>query len=106
MQVVMEFVETSTEARRGVMTLEPAHRSVSSFDPTMVLLDPIVQILVGPVLHPFVQLGPDRARVTVVSVRRDTRGNDAGHNFSRSKERFRGLHVARLAQPHVNPSAA
>jgi hypothetical protein len=42
MQMVTEFVKTSTEARRGVMVLKAAHRSVSSFDPAMILLDPII----------------------------------------------------------------
>ena len=63
------------------MTFETAHRSVSSLDPAMVLLDPIIQILVRPVFHAFIQFGPDRAWVTVMTIRRDTRGGDAGHSF-------------------------
>src|ERR1700692_2741206 len=105
MRMVTEFVVTSTEASGGPRTLEASHRSVSSFDPTMVLLNPIIQISVGSVLHSIAQFGPDRARVTVVTVRRDARGNDAGHHFSGPKECFRRLHVARLAQPHVYQSA-
>ena len=61
-----EFVVTSAEASGGRRTLEASHRSVSSFDPTMILLNPIVQILVRPVFHSLVQFGTDRARVTVV----------------------------------------
>ena len=46
--------------RRGdaIPTFEAAHRSVSSLDPAMVLFDPIIQILVRPVFHAFVQFGP------------------------------------------------
>jgi hypothetical protein len=40
----------------------------------MFLLDPIVQILIVPVLYPFVQLRPDRARVTIVPARRARAG--------------------------------
>ena len=40
----------------------------------MVLLDPIIQILVRLVFHAFVQFGPARAWVTVMAIRRDTRG--------------------------------
>jgi hypothetical protein len=61
MEITAEFVETSTEARCGFVTIEAAHRSVSSLDPAMVLLDLIIQILVRPVFHAFVQFGPDRA---------------------------------------------
>jgi len=68
----------------------------------MVLLDPVVQVLVGPVLYTFGQLGPDRAWITVVTIRRDTRGRDPGDSFGRSKERLRRRHVALLAQPDVN----
>ena len=35
-QVVTQLVETSTEARCGLVTFEVTHRSVSSLDPTMV----------------------------------------------------------------------
>src|SRR3979411_427734 len=39
MRMVTEFVVTSTEASGGPRTLEASQRSVSSFDPTMVLLN-------------------------------------------------------------------
>jgi hypothetical protein len=68
----------------------------------MVLLDPIVQTLVGPMFHAFVLFSPDRARVTVMTIRRDTCGNDAGHGFGRSKECLRRLRVAVLAHPDVD----
>jgi hypothetical protein len=100
--MVAEFVVTSTEASGGLWTLEASHRSVSSFDAAMVLLDLIVQVPVGPVFNSRAQFGPYRTRVTVMTVRRDTRWNDAGHSFGRSKERLRRGHVARLAQPNVD----
>src|SRR5580704_5622077 len=84
------------------MTLEATHWSISSLDPAMILLDPIVQILVRSVCHAFVQFGPDRARVTIMTVRRDTRGRDARHGFGGSKERLRRRHVTHLAQPDVD----
>ena len=72
--MIAELVEASTKAGGGVGAFEAAHRSVSSFDPAMVLFDPIVQILVGSVFHAFVQLSPDRAWITVMPNRGDTRG--------------------------------
>jgi hypothetical protein len=53
--MVTEFLESSTETRSGFRAFETAHRSVTALDRTMVLLDPIIQILVGPVFHAFVQ---------------------------------------------------
>ena len=48
---IPEFVVTPAKAvRRGGVT-EPAHRPISALDPAMILFDPIVEILAGPVLH-------------------------------------------------------
>ena len=79
--MVTEFVETSTETRCEVRAFKAAHRSVSPFDPAMILLDPTVEILVRPVLHSFVQFSLDRLRVAIVSIRRNPRRNDTGHHF-------------------------
>src|ERR1700722_2798231 len=68
----------------------------------MVLLDPIIQILIGAVFHAFVQFSPDRARITIVAVRRDTRRDDAGHGFGGTEKRLRRIHVAGLAQSDVD----
>ena len=104
-RVVSKFVETSTEASGGFRVLEAARRFVSSLDLTMILLNPIVQILVGPVFHSAVRFGVDRAWITVVTIRRDTLRNDAGYCFARSKQCFRRRHVACLAESHIDQSA-
>ena len=80
-QVVSKFVVPSTEASSGVRALEAAHWFVSSLDATMILLDPIVQILIGPMFHSAVQFGADRAWITVMTIGRDSCGNDAGHRL-------------------------
>ena len=103
--MVTKFVESSTETRGGFGTLEAAHGSVSSLDPAMVLLNSFIQILVGAVFHGFAQFGPDRARITVVTVGRDARRSDAGHHSCRSEEQLRRLHVPGLAQSDVDERA-
>src|SRR5580658_6593425 len=103
--MVTEFVESSTEARSGFRAFETAHGSISPLDPSMVLLDPIIQVLVGVMFHAFVQFSPDRARITFVTVRRDTRRGDAGHGLGGAEKRLRRLHVASLAQPDVDEHA-
>ena len=77
--MIAKLVEASTEARGGIGTFEAAHRSVSSFDTAMVLLNTIVQVLVGSMFHAIVQFSPDRAWITVVPIRGDTRWGDASH---------------------------
>jgi len=67
----------------------------------MVLFDSIVEILISPMFYIRIQFSPDRAWVTVVTVRRDTRGSDAGHRFGRSEKRLGCRHIALLAQPDV-----
>src|SRR6202035_4288442 len=100
--MITEFVESSTETRSRFTAFEAAHGSVSPLDRAMVLFDPVIQILVGAVFHAFVQFSPDGARVTVVTVRRDTRGGDAGHGFGRAEKRLRRVHVAGLAQSDID----
>jgi hypothetical protein len=68
----------------------------------MALLDSIVQIVISPMFYTRIHFSPDRARVTVVTVGRDTRGSDAGHRFGRSEERLGDRHVALLAQPDID----
>jgi hypothetical protein len=64
---VSEFVVTSAKAIRRGGVLEPAHRSILALDPTMILFNPVVQILTGPMLHAVTQLHPDGAWIAVVS---------------------------------------
>src|SRR5277367_4923387 len=71
----------------------------------MVLLDPIVQIAVGPVFHARAQLSPNRAWITVVPIRGDARGSSASDLLGRAKERFRRRHVTRLAESHIDQGA-
>jgi hypothetical protein len=63
---VSQRVEASTEPGSRLATLEPAHRLISTLDAAMILLDPVVQILVGPMVHSFAEFSPDRPWVTVV----------------------------------------
>ena len=71
----------------------------------MILLNPVVQVLTGPMANTLAEFGADRARVTVVSVRRDPGWRDAGDHLAERKNALRGGHVARLAEPHVHQRA-
>ena len=50
-EMITKFVKSSGKSGRTGRTLEPQHRLYPLFDATMVLLKPIVQIPIGPVLY-------------------------------------------------------
>src|ERR1700704_2268783 len=75
---VSEFVVTPAKAIRGGGVPEPAHRAISALDPTMILFNPVVQVLTGPVFHAATQHRPDGAWITVVSVCGDPRRDHSG----------------------------
>src|SRR5580700_5866824 len=67
----------------------------------MILLDPIVQILVGPMAHIISEFGPNCSWITVMPIRRHPGRREAGYRFGGLEERLGGRHVAGLAQPDV-----
>src|SRR5208282_5420719 len=79
-----------------------AHRLISTLDAAMILLNPIVEISIGPVAHSFAEFGPDCPWVTVVPVRRHPGWRDAGNRLGGLEERLGGRHVAGLAQHDVH----
>ena len=99
---VSEFVVTPAKAIRGGGVPEPAHRAISALDPTMILFNPVVQVLTGPVFHAVTQHPPDGAWITVVSVRGDPRRRHSGDRFGGAKERPRRRHVTLLAETNVH----
>jgi hypothetical protein len=76
---VAQLIMSSTEPSRRSRALEPAHRPVSALDAAVILLDPVIHVLTGPVPNLPSQLGPDRAGIAVVAVRRDPVWRDVGH---------------------------
>ena len=68
----------------------------------MILLKSVVQVHVGPMPNRFAQFAPDRSRVTVMTIGRDSIGDNPSHHPGRTKERLGGGEIAVLAQHHVN----
>jgi hypothetical protein len=44
----------------GHAALEPAHGLVSALDAAMILLNPVVELALGPKARTFTEFGPDR----------------------------------------------
>ena len=64
----------------------------------MILLDPVVEITVGPMAHTFSELGLDRFWIAVVPIRRDPGRRDAGDRLADSKN------ALAAAMPRVSSS--
>src|SRR6202041_702583 len=71
----------------------------------MILLQSVVEILAVTMPHTCAQHRPDRARITVMPIRGDPIGGDAGDHLGRREERLRGGHIAALAEHHVDQHA-
>lgn len=65
---VTEFVVASTEPPGRVRALEPAHRLVAPLDAAVILLQSVVEIAAGAVLHALAQRRADRTGIAVVTV--------------------------------------
>jgi hypothetical protein len=102
---VTQLIVAATEFASRSWALEPAHRTVATFDAAMILLQPVVEILAVAVPHTCAQRRPDRAGIAVVPIRSDLIRRDAGDHLGGFEERLRGGHVAVLAEHHVDQRA-
>jgi hypothetical protein len=105
-QEVAEFIMTSAKASRRVNGTEATHWPISALDPSMILLNAVVEILAVPVADIRTKLASDRTRVTVMPVGGHPGRSAASHRFGRSKELLCRGHIAGLAQQHVHQRAS
>ena len=101
----MEPAVGTAEVARRSWALEPAHRAVAAFNTAMILLQSVVEILAVAMPNTGAQDRPDRAGITVMPIRGDPIGRDAGDHLGRLEECLRGGHVAVLAEHHVDQRA-
>jgi hypothetical protein len=87
-------------------TLKPAHRTVAAFDAAMILLQSVIEILAVAMAHTFAQGRPDRAGITIVPIRGDPVGRDAGDHLGPLEECLRGGHVAVLNLLNITSTSA
>src|ERR1700728_2064087 len=84
-----QLVVGATEFAGRSWALEPAHRTVAAFDAAMILLQPVVEILAVAMPPTRAQRRSDRPRITVVPIRGDPVGRDAGDHLGRREECLR-----------------
>ena len=80
-QEVPEFIMTSAEAGCRAYGTEATHWTISALDPSMILLNAVVEILAVPVPDMWTKLASNRTRVTVMPVGGHPGRSDAGHRF-------------------------
>ena len=85
---------TSAKASRRVNGTEAAHRPRSALDPSMILLNAVVEILAVPVADIRTKLASNRTRVTVMPVGGHPGRSDASRRFGGSKELLCRGHIA------------
>ena len=61
---------TAAKASGGANRTKATHWAVAAFDPSMILLNSVIEILAGPVSDMRAELATDSARVTVMTVGR------------------------------------
>jgi hypothetical protein len=85
-QEAPDLVEGTTESPRRPEALEASHRTVSILDPTVVLLEPIVEVGVRPMSHYLAEFAADRRRVRIVTIARDPVRRHTGDRSGGTKE--------------------
>jgi hypothetical protein len=66
---VTQFIESSTEPVSRSWAFESTHGLVATFDAAVILLQSIIEIAVGAVLHASTQRRPDGTGVAVMAIR-------------------------------------
>ena len=96
MQEVPEFIMTSAEASCRVHGTEATHWTISALDSSMILLNPVDEILAVPVSDSSAKLASDRSRVTVVPVSGHPGRTNPSDRFGRSKN-FSAAAISRVS---------
>ena len=102
----VSFIMTSAEASCRAHRTEATHWTISALDPSMILLNAVVEILAVPVSDIRTKLAAYRTRVTVMPIRGHPCGRNASDRFGRTKKLLCRGHIAGLAQHHVHQSTS
>ena len=96
---VAQFVVASAKPVSRSWALKPTHRLISTFDAAVILLQSIVEVAAGAVLHAFTQRRPDRTRITVVAIRGYPVRDNIGDGLGGLEERLGGSARSRASRP-------
>ena len=92
------FIKGPTEARCRWKASKPTHGVVALFNTTVVLLQPIIQLHIGPVYHVITKDLADRTRIGIMPIGCYPLWRVVNHGHSLTEELFCSLHIAFLAE--------
>jgi hypothetical protein len=104
-KVVAHFIERTTKACGRGHASEPTHRIIALFDATMILLESVIEIRIGPVPDIFAKDLSDGTWVGIMPIRRYPLWSMTDCLKSLLEKSFGGIHVSLLAQHGVNEVA-
>jgi hypothetical protein len=96
------LVEQAAEARSHGAMFEPAHGAIPLFDPAMILLQMVIQVSIGPMLHLVPEDMANGTWVRIVTIRGDALRGHASARPRSTEERLRRGEVAGVAEAHVH----
>jgi hypothetical protein len=82
----VDIIQHAVFYRYNSRTSATRRKHMSALDPSMILLNSVVEILAVPVADMRTKLASNRTRVTVMPVSGHPGRSDASHRFGRSKE--------------------
>jgi hypothetical protein len=100
-----DLIEGATETGGGGEGLEPARGPVPLLDPTMILLDMVVQIAVRPVRHPVPKDIPNGAWVGIMPIGGDAVRRYPGHGPRGPEESLRRCEIPGLTEAYIHQVA-
>ena len=95
---ISDLVKRTAKSLRRRHALEATHRSVSIFDPTVILFEPVIQVHAGAMQNIFAKFTLDGPWVAIMTIGGDAIRDDTSHRSRRTKEGFGGRKVPMLAQ--------
>src|SRR5262245_15268892 len=93
--------KTDTETCGRGVALKSSHGTVTPFDPSMVLLQPVVQIALGSMRHVVPKVVADCPRIGIMPIGRNALGRHPAQRPGRAKAGLGCHEVAGMAQPCI-----
>jgi hypothetical protein len=104
-EIIAQFVEGRTEAGRRFNGSKTTHRIIALFDTTMILLSPIIEIFIGPMLDVAAQDLAYRPWIGAMPICCDRLWRMTNHRNSLLEKPLSSLHVPFLTQHGINQIA-
>ena len=97
-----DLIEQATKVRSRAAMSELAHQPTPLFDPSMILLQMVIQVAIGPVDYLLSEHRANRSRIGVMPIGRDSGRRHTSHDPRGAEERLSRREVSCVTKPHVD----